>query len=272
MNVSKKRDTFATLNQLSLIMKKQFIFFAILLLFAASCHNNEPKDTTKKDPNEVDIKTYSLHDSVYIENEYNQGYSSFNLDLDLPVTENQTLRKNILNWILSSETENYIDSLNATKDNFFSEDGSEPGSRYEGSYSLSEQTDQYVTYIFEGFEYLRGAHELPWYYGATFSKIDGSIVGYDLFEDPEQLTEIITKNIKAQYFEMYDTDEEEYYFDPEEIFPLPENEPWIETDSVVFCYSELELETYSAGIPLCKIALTDLKPYLSEKGRAFIKE
>ncbi|MBQ8957337.1 MAG: DUF3298 domain-containing protein [Bacteroidales bacterium] len=241
-------------------MKKLFLPIALLLLVAASCN--------PKDPNEVDVETYSLCDSVFIESEYGDGYSRFNVNLDLPVTKNQTLRQNILHWMLSEETDDPVSYLEMLRDGFFGEDGSEPRSVYEDNYSLSEQTDKYVTYTTEGYEYTGGAHAMPWYNGTTFSKIDGSIVGYDLFVDPEQLIGIIAENIKNQYFEK---DAEEGLFpEYEEITTLPASEPWIETDSVVFCYQAYEIASYAAGMPLCKIALTDLKPYLSEKGKTFL--
>lgn len=241
-------------------MKRLLIPITMLLLVISAC--------SPKDPNEVDVEPYTLCDSVFIESEYGEGYSHFNVSLDLPVTKNKTLRQNILHWMLSPETEDYVSYLETMRDNFFEEDGSEPRSNYEENFSLSEQTDQYVTYTTEGFLYSGGAHEMPWYNGTTFSKIDGSIVGYDLFEDPEQLIRIIAENIENQYFSKYA--EEDFFSDYEEITTLPENEPWIETDSVVFCYQPYEIAAYAAGMPLCKIALSDLKSYLSEKGKMFL--
>ena len=243
-------------------MKRLFLPITMLLLVIAGCNT--------KDPNEVDVEPYTLCDSVFIESEYGDGYSYFNVSLDLPVTNNKTLRQNILHWMLSDETEDHVSYLQTMKDNFFEEDGSEPRSDYEENFTLSEQTDEYVTYTTEGFLYSGGAHEMPWYNGTTFSKIDGSIVGYDLFEDPEQLIKIIAENIESQYFSKYA--EEDFFFDYEEINTLPENEPWIETDSVVFCYQPYEIAAFAAGMPLCKIALSDLKPYLSEKGKMFLKD
>ena len=243
-------------------MKRLFFPITMLLLVIAGCNT--------KDPNEVDVEPYTLCDSVFIESEYGDGYSYFNVSLDLPVTNNKTLRQNILHWMLSDETEDHVSYLQTMKDNFFEEDGSEPRSDYEENFTLSEQTDEYVTYTTEGFLYSGGAHEMPWYNGTTFSKIDGSIVGYDLFEDPEQLIKIIAENIENQYFSKYV--EDDFYFEHEDITTLPENEPWIETDSVVFCYQPYEIAAFAAGMPLCKIALSDLKPYLSEKGKMFLKD
>ena len=241
-------------------MKKIFIPIAMLLVVVFGC--------STIDRNAVEAETYSLRDSVFIESEYGDGYSYFNVNLDLPVTRNKTLKQNIIHWMLSPETEDHVSYLQAMRDEFFSEDGSEPRSDYEENFTLSEQTDKYVTYTTEGFVYTGGAHEMPWYNGTTFSKIDGSIVGYDLFADPEQLIEIIAENIDKQYFAKLE--EDGFTFDYEEITALPANEPWIETDSVVFCYQAYEIASFAAGMPLCKIALADLKPYLSAKGNALL--
>ena len=241
-------------------MKKLFIPIIMLLLVAVGCKDN--------DTNEVDVETYTLCDSVYIETEYGNGYSHFNVSLDLPVTENKTLYQSIIHWMLSDDTEDYVAYLETQKKGFFEEDGSEPRSEYEENYTLTEQTDTYVTYINEGYIYTGGAHAMPWYNGTTFSKLDGSIVGYDLFEDPERLIGMIAKNMEEQYFAKYA--EEDGFLEFEEITLLPDNEPWIETDCVVFCYQPNEVAPYADGMPLCKIALTDLEPYLSEKGKSFL--
>lgn len=239
-------------------MKKSFIPFMLLLLIIASCNNN---------PNEVDTKTYTLCDSVYLENDYDEGYSYYTTNVDLPVTKNQTLKQSIMHWMLSDDTEDYEDFLQAEMDRFFDEEGSEPKSVYENNFTLSEQTDRYVTYTTEGFLYTGGAHAMPWYYGTTFSKVDGTIVGYDMFDDPELITPLITENIRKQHIEYFDMEEDMFELGPEDLFQLPTNEPWIETDSVVFCYQAYEIAPYVAGMPLCKISKEDLQPYLSEKGK-----
>ena len=241
-------------------MKKLFFPIVMFLVVAVGC---QPKDL-----NEVDVDTYTLCDSVFIESEYGEGYSHFNVSLDLPVTKNETLKQNILHWMLSDETVDHVSYLETQKNGFFEEDGSEPHSDYEENYTLTEQTDKYVTYTNEGFMYTGGAHAMPWYNGTTFSKLDGSIVGYDLFDNPEQLIGLIAENIEKQYFAKYE--EEDGFIEYEEILILPDNEPWIETDSVVFCYQPYEIAPYAAGMPLCKIALTDLEPYLSTKGKSFL--
>lgn len=245
-------------------MKNIIIPIALLMMVAIGCNR------TPKDPNQVDTELYTLVDSAYFENEYEDGYSYYKASLELPVTKNDSLRLNILHWMLSSDTEDHVAYLQSDKERFFAEDGDEPRSALEENYTLSEQTDKYVTYVTEGYLYTGGAHPMPWYFGTTFSKIDGSIVGYDMFNDPEQLLNLLSKEIKKQYFDQFNTEEEEYFFEPDETFTLPSNEPWIETDSVVFCYGAYEIAPYAAGMPLCKISKDDLMPYLSEKGKALL--
>ena len=257
-----KKHYLCNINTKPSIMKKIVIPFVLLLLIAYSC--------APKDPNQVDSKTYTLCDSVYLENEYEEGYSHYTTNIDIPITKNETLRQSILHWMLSPETEDYKTFLNDDMAQFFEEEGSEPRSEMENNYTLSEQTDRYVTYTTEGFLYTGGAHPMPWYYGTTFSKIDGSIVGYDMFNDPDELSEIITTHIRKQYIDNFDLVEEMFELGDEDHFVLPENEPWIETDSVVFCYQAYEIAPYAAGMPLCKISKEDLWPYLSEKGKSLL--
>ena len=239
-------------------MKKILLPIALLLLMA-SCHR------TKSNSNEVKTESYVVSDSVYLENDYEDGYSRYTVNIDLPVTDNDTLRQNIMYWMLDDWTEDYQSYFETSKTRFFEEEGSEPNAEFEGNYTLANQTDYYVTYISEGYIYAGGAHSLPWYYGTTFSKQDGSVMGYDLFEDPEQLIDLVTENLNLEWL-----DNNEDYLGFGGTFGLPTNQPWIETDSVVFCYGPYEIAPYSEGMPLCKIAIDDLKPYLSERGKELL--
>lgn len=238
----------------------------LLLLVAASCNNSK---------NEVETQLYTLSDSVYMENEYEEGYSYYTINVDLPETQNATLKQSIMHWMFAPKVKDYEDFLQTDMDRFFDEEGSEPKSVYENNHTLAEQTDRYVTYITEGFLYTGGAHPMPWYYGITFSKLDGSVLGYDMFDDnafdaPEPLIELISNNIREQYFDKINNEEEEYLFEPDDFFPLPTNQPWVESDSIVFCYGPFEIAPYAAGMPLCKISIKDLQPYLSEKGKSLL--
>ena len=187
-------------------MKKLFIpFLLVLFIVATSCNRS-------KSNNDVDVETYFINDSILIDNGYEEDYSRYTMTVDLPVTKNDTLRQNIMQWMLASESEDYVAYFKTDEKRFFEEEGHEPKSVFEGNYSLSEQTDLYVTYVSDGYSYTGGAHPMPWYYGVSFSKIDGNMIGYDIFEDPDQLVELISENIRQQYFDYFNTQEEEYLF------------------------------------------------------------
>jgi len=241
-------------------MKKLLFPIALLLMTMVGCK------CTRNNSNEVEVEAYTLADSVLIESDLGDEYSYYMVNADLPVTTNNELKESIINWMLDGEDVDLRTYFEDKRDNFFAEEGDEPGSILKSNYTLVEQTDVYVTYLSEGMVFTGGAHPMPWYYGTSFSKADGSIIGYDIFDDPEQLVGLVTEALRKQYFEPTNTIEEEYIIEPGDTFDLPTNLPWIEADSMVFCYQPLEIEPYSAGMPLCKIALTDLKPYFSELG------
>lgn len=244
-------------------MKKLFIpFLLVLFIVTTSCNRS------KNNSNDIDVETYFISDSVLIDNGYEEDYSRYTMNIDLPVTKNDTLRQNIIQWMLSSDNDDYQAYFKADEKRFFDEEGHEPRSVFEGKYTLKEQTDLYVTYISDGYSYTGGAHPMPWYYGVSFNKADGNTIGYEIFEDPDQLVELISENIRQQYFDYFNTEEEEYLFEPDDFFPLPTNQPWIESDSIVFCYGPFEIAPYAAGMPLCKIAISDLQPYFSEIGKS----
>lgn len=243
-------------------MKKLFIPIALLLLSA--CGNR----SKNADTNFVGVEPFSYADSVFIENDYAEGYSTYQLEVDFPVTDNKALHDSIVNWMFHSNDATPIAFAKADKERFFAEEGNEPLAMLETNYILVEQTDHYVTYLSEGSIYTGGAHPLPWYMGMTFSKKDGSRMGYNMFDQPKQLEEMVAERIRTDYFGIFETEEEEYLFEPEEPVQLPEAQPWIENDSIIFCYGPYEIAPYAAGMPFCSFSKTELKPYLNKKGKA----
>ena len=183
-------------------MKKSLFPILLLLIVTMGCNS-------KTNPKDVAVEPHTISDSVFLENEYGEDYSRYTMNIELPITKNEQLRQSIMHWMLSPETEDYKSFFLADMERFFAEEGNEPHSTFEGNYYLLEQSDDYVTYISEGYLYTGGAHPLPWYWGTTFSKTDGSVLGYDMFNDPEQLIDLVSKNIREQYFNRFNTEEEE---------------------------------------------------------------
>ena len=79
-------------------MKKLLFPVVLVLVTFMSCNNT-------KNNNEVDVKLYTLIDSIYVESEYGDDYSYYTMNADLPITNNDSLRNNILHWMLSDDTE-----------------------------------------------------------------------------------------------------------------------------------------------------------------------
>lgn len=244
-------------------MKKLLISLAMIMMVVTGC-NRKTTDAT-----ELEVEPYTFIDSVYLETEFSEGYSYYTMNIDVPVSGPDSLKNNIMQWILGGKNETYQQYVQADKTRFFDEEGSEPLSELNSNYTLAEQTDRYVTYIAEGYLYTGGDHNMPWYYGITFGKADGDLFGYDLIDDYEQIEGMVSQTIFNQYFD----DENDEMFDGIDIYgnlPLPTNQPWIENDSVVFCYQPYELGPYFPDKSLCKIALIDLEPYMSVKGETFL--
>ena len=79
-------------------MKKPIFALALLLMVIVGCNRS------KENPNEVTVETYTLNDSVFLENEYGQDYSRYYIYLELPITKNDNLRQNIMEWMLEPGT------------------------------------------------------------------------------------------------------------------------------------------------------------------------
>ena len=90
-------------------------------------------------------------------------------------------------------------------------------------------------------------------------------------------TKNMVKNaVKEQYFDLLleDTDvtfEDVLVLEEGAEFPLPESEPWIENDSIVFFYQDYEIAPHPLGLPECAIPAATLKAQLKENGKAFFE-
>lgn len=165
---------------------------------------------------------------------------------------------------------------------------------FEGSYlndlriELSEQTDNYLTFI-TGYEvYTGGAHGGYLADGATFSKADGKRMGWNMF-DPSKRAELVAQLKKGlmDYFndaieDKITTDSALFemlilYDDPEtpenELeygIPLPQTEPYVTRKGIAFIYQQYEIAAYACGLPSCVLPVSAVAPCLSAEGKAFL--
>ena len=115
---------------------------------------------------------------------------------------------------------------------------------------------------------------MPFFYGVTFDKEDGSRLGWELFADTTQLAPIVKQHI-ASYFDETDPESalEECLFDGVyDDFPLPYSDPWLEADGVRFVYSAYEIAPFVAGMPECTIPYKKVEKYLSDKAKKLLQK
>ena len=225
-------------------------------------------------PRYVGSDHYEYSDSVFIHLDETvglsipDGYSYFQVSLDIPVTNNDTtlpklndtLRRNILHWMLGSEREDYVAVVKEKRDEFFSTDGDGwvPDAKFMCSIDMVDQETNYVTYVNTGELCSAVSHSNPWCVGATFM-IGGENerVGYDLFVHRDSIAPIVERALLAVEEEITD-------------FRMPEAEPWIEKDFAAFTWGSYEIGSFALGNLQCKVPLKDVQPYLSEKGKQML--
>lgn len=258
------------------------LLLAVVLCLFAAC-NRAPKET-----NAFSVNTITVEDSVQFPSEMLEEWmfndmAQYLAVVDVPVTENEDLRDNIINWISGLLSENYdgdsqdVEAMvDFDKKEFLSLETGSPGSSVQTFVKLEENNDRYVSYCSEGWIFMGGAHGTSTKEGATFSKTTGDRFTYKMFKDPDALTELIKVSLAKQYFNPLlegseVSFEQAIYSELVESFPLSEEEPWIRNDSVFFIYGEYEIAAHAFGIPECGIPYEKLKDDLTDEGKAFFE-
>ena len=264
-------------------MKKTITILSLVVLAFLACQR-----TPKNAPAAFSVENYVMEDSVQFPEEALDPWMSDDMAyylgvVDIPVTENEELRDNIINWISSNLNENYQgDSqdvkamIEFDKNDFLSLDNGTPQSRQQVFITMDENNDRYVTYSQESYLYSGGAHGITLLSGASFNKISGQRFTFGMFVEPQSLTDLIQESLKTQYFdELMDgadvTFDEVIFSESVEEFPLPVTEPWIRSDSVIFVYQSYEIAPYALGIPQCGIPYQEIKGFLTEEGVSFFE-
>ncbi len=124
----------------------------------------------------------------------------------------------------------------------------------------------FITYIVTTYTYLGGAHGTFTAWGTTFRKSDGKVLDHifrnDKLTDVQQL---ISEDLQKQ-FEVNSWDElrEQLFIDEYASYvPMPQSDPYIKNDSIVFCYQQYEIGPYAIGLPAARLAIKDLKEMLA---------
>ena len=231
---------------------------------------------------EFKTETKEFTDSL----EQNDVNISYTLNLDVPVSGNPVLVDSIKTWmhhLLGKSYEGEVnfddEMLNHYAQEYFQDCDEEGmfdgfGAYLELNVTMATDSADFVSYQVSGYDYTGGAHGMPFFYGVTFDKEDGSRLGWDIFADTTQLAPIVKQHI-ASYFDETDPESalEECLFDGVyDDFPLPYSDPWLEADGVRFVYSAYEIAPFVAGMPECTIPYKKVEKYLSDKAKKLLQK
>lgn len=251
-----------------------------LLLFSASCLAFSACVNNITNEGELTVKNY--RDSV-ANKVKDTGYEVI-ISIDYPETGNQALINGIREWIFDQTScapttdinncdsivkeyvANNLDNIKeiATE---LSEYGSAQGCSNDIDIKKTFEDDKFITYVNTSYSYMGGAHGSQTKNGVTFRKSDGKVYGYNMLNPTkeDEITKLIEKTLADNLgFDSVDK-LKEVLFLPEysTTVPMPVCDPYLDKDSMVFVYQQYEITPYVMGIPTARIALKDLKPYLS---------
>ena len=254
-----------------------------------------PDNTSTNDSDSLVLDSIALGDMVFkTENkeftdslEQNDVSISYTLNLDVPVSGNPVLVDSVKKWMHGLLGKSYEGDVNFDEEmlkhyaaEYFQECDEEGlfdglGAYLELNITMATDSADFLTYEVAGYDYTGGAHGMPFFYGVTFDKEDGTKLGWDIFADTTQLAPIIKKHIE-EYFNETDgaeSDLEECLFDGVyDNFPLPYLEPWFAPTGVKFVYSAYEIAPYVAGMPECTVPYKEVEKYFSDKAKALLKK
>ena len=275
-------------------MKKILFPIACILaaMFCVSC-GLVPEGISENDSDSLALDSIALGDMEFRTEqrtftdslEQNGVNASYTVTLDVPVAGNPVLVDSIKQWLSyrlgnTYEGEQTFDNemLKHYATEYFQtcdEDGlfEGLGAYLEFSATLLTDTAGFITYEVEGYDYTGGAHGMPFNYGVTFSKEDGSQIGWDIFADTTSLTPLFKAGV-ADYFEEVDiSDLSDFLFDGvEEDFPLPGTSPRMTSEGVGFIYGAYEIAPFAAGMPSGVIPYKKVEKKLSDKAKKLLKK
>ena len=130
------------------------------------------------------------------------------------------------------------------------------------------ETESYITYTTEDYEYLGGAHGSTTLSGTTFRKTDGRRLGYEMLRNTESdaFHALLRDGVK-EYFGKQgmngDLKDVLMGVDNVDYMPLPVTVPCLTDKGMMFVYQQYEIAPYAAGMPSFVIPFEKIKPYLT---------
>ncbi|MDE7388853.1 MAG: DUF3298 and DUF4163 domain-containing protein, partial [Muribaculaceae bacterium] len=140
---------------------------------------------------------------------------------------------------------------------------------YEFSYSFAPRfmTDSILTYSFNGYGYMGGAHGGTQAVGQTFAVADGHMLTFTNSFRSDKTDELLTL-IKQGLWEQYFSNDGASSFaeclliDPDSM-TLPAAAPEFIADGVAITYGQYEIACYAAGMPSCILSYDVIRPLLT---------
>ncbi len=231
-------------------------------------------DVTIQDMNVMTKRFTKEAPSAYQENN--------KIDYEYPTSGNTTLLQNVREWIneqLGGTFDGDLDDADAMYNYYSSKLGK--GQDEEDTQSTLEikkifENEKVITFKADGYIYMGGVHG-DWYsIGTSFRKSDGKIFTKDMFLKLYEAQPYIKKGLK-KYFEVSTDDELKgnLFLDSAHYsinnLPIPDTNPWIIENEVVFCYRPYEISSYGSGQPTFSIPNNEVKEMLTSTGKTFFE-
>lgn len=164
--------------------------------------------------------------------------------------------------------------LNSSRRDFNSMKGFSVNYTFDYSIDTVYTSPSYITYCFNSYCYLGGAHGGAMFQPATFSKADGTMLTWDntIKRDDEQaVIALIKRELANQFFtpESGWTMDEGLLVSPDSI-KLPVTPPLFDDDGLVVTYQQYEISPYAVGMPSCVLPLDSIAGDLTPTARAIV--
>lgn len=204
-------------------------------------------------------RTWDLKDSAKITDDY----SRYTAKIELPVV-NGPVRDSIYAFVYGflgqKDSRSIEDAFRKGAKQYFanyrkeiSEDGGGGFAwYYDVEISLETYCSKFITLHVIGYDYLGGAHGMPFDYGVTFLTSNGKCLKWNDFTSRGEFMRPTISNA-------LDTKDED---EVSTIFPLPARDPWIIGTELMFKYCPYEIGPFVMGMPESKLHFTRLEEWL----------
>jgi len=138
------------------------------------------------------------------------------------------------------------------------------------------ETDRFVTFDIQTYEYDGGVHGGGAAYGMTFRKSDGRYIDENVLNtgnDPLEWNEILKKGL-MEYFEVSTEEDLESCLMDVDLYciPMPSCGISFTEQGLSIIYQQYEIAAYAMGRPNFVIPYEKLKPFLNVTGRRLLAE